>query len=213
LAALLAATLVVVRSATAHAHPAESPAQLCADRWNWTHYTHADLEGRRSATPAEVLASPCRVWVRYGGNTGAWVPCALDAHRVFACGLHGLMPSEIGHPIRANATYSPLTGAIHLDGAKPTAVKKPAWVTRWHWDQGFIYPFDERGRVLPGIAVKPFRSLRVCGPDFRGSLVGNCGAGAYEIFPRWPLAKGDLFVYTYWSSRGTRTYRMAEARP
>jgi hypothetical protein len=185
--------------------------QACVDSWNWTTYTHADIFGHRRPVTAEVLTRPCRVWIHY--DAGFWVPCGLDRYHVFACGEHGLNPSEITPlRIRPNAVYNPLTGVLRLTTATATTTPKPAWVRRWRWDQGFIYPFDKQGRVLPGITLKRADFHVVCGPNYRGSLVGSCGAGGYAIFPHWPMRKGDLFVYTYWNSRGSTVYTSVRAQ-
>jgi hypothetical protein len=153
--------------------------------------------------------------VFYSGGPNAefwnWLSCRVNAFRSYACDTHAHSYQPSGKP---NAVYNPRTGTVRLVGdALPTVRPKPQWIRRWHWDNGFIVPFDHNGHLLPGITVKHDyrRTLWVCRPTLRGSLVGYCGAGGVAIFARWPARTGDLVAFTWVTLAGTTAYDMFRA--
>jgi hypothetical protein len=217
--ALVVGLIATTTAARATSRTEATPVAVrdCAARWNWIPIRYVVPFG--SGRAAVVRAYPCRVDVYYNGSPRAggwnWLGCGVDQFGAYACDTHahGVARSK-GSFSKPNARYEPATGMIRLVGdATPAKAPKPAWVTRWRWDNGFIVPFDRDGHLLPGITVKHrYRRTLVCGrPELRRSLVAYCGAGGVAIYPRWPLHRGDPVAFTATVLAGSTSFDIFRA--
>ena len=139
--------------------------QACADRWSLMNFTYQE-------PGSEVIitgTSPCALNVNYGdnGNGGFNVlPCEVNKFGAWACASHAQMILEA--PVAWNA-HIENRGKLALDAppANPPAVKRPSWVKRYAVRNGYIVPFDRKGRLRSG--------LKLHGSSSRG--IQGCGVG------------------------------------
>jgi hypothetical protein len=222
--AILLAAGVVGSSASTSSGASETGAaqlQACVDRWNWLHYNGWFGHSRNTSIPARVQARPCRLEVAYQPHRhdnrafrASYFPCRLNRLGAYVCAshAHGLPndPPRRGH----NARYSARSGRIRLDRppARPVATPKPDWVRRYPVNDGFIVPFDRRGRLRSGLTLRGPTELRCAtfaSIRHRSRLLG-CGAGLHCFVPRLPVR--DRMRLACPAAAGSRVFRHGRLR-
>ena len=148
-----------------------------------------------------VKTRPCRIEIDYRLSRydplyktylGMYFPCVLNRFLAYVCAEHATgLPGA--RPRRGqNGRYFAPTGRIQLrrPPTEPVSVPKPDWVRRYPVTEGFIEPFDQKGKLRPGIRLgkplpPPWRCATFRNID-RTTLIG-CGAGLYCFVPRLPV--------------------------
>lgn len=222
---LIALALALGIAGASRAVPSVSPALLqpCVDRWNWMHLEDRFVNDRLESVPAKVQARPCRVEVAYRFRhsdpayrdyLGTYFPCSLNRFGAYVCASHAL--GSPGDPPRRgfNARYWKRSGRLRLDRppAGPVATPKPDWVRRYPIEQGFIVPFDSRGRLRAGLTLNGNTGWRC--QTFANipqpSRLVYCGAAAYCFVPRVPVHDGERLACP--TEPGSRLFRKSRLR-
>jgi hypothetical protein len=186
--------------------------QVCVFRWNWTHVTGETGGDASQLAAAMVTNRPCHVDIQYERGSAFQISCKANRFGVFDCSEHGLGPPEVAAFKRHNARYDPRTGVLRLDhpASGVRSPKKPDWLLRYPIDDGFIVPFDDRGQLRPGLALRTYdnRPL-VCvsiKPMPYSKAVVNCGAGLYCFAARAQAREREKAACTFWNARGSRVF-------
>jgi hypothetical protein len=154
-----------------------------------------------------VKTKPCRVEIDYRFSRsdplykeylGTYFPCALNRFGAYVCAEHAVgLPRD---PPRTgqNARYFFKNGTIRLNRPPtgPVPLTKPDWVRRYQVTQGFIEPFDQRGRLRAGLRLRGRVAALSCGtfPNIDHSTLIGCGAGLYCFVPRLPVRNKELIA-------------------
>lgn len=179
--------------------------QGCVVRWNWLHYDHAFVVSPNRTAPVTVKTNPCRIEIDYRlsrsdplykSYLGMYFRCTLNQFQAYVCDGHARgLPNE--RPRRGqNARYFFRTGRIRLNRppAKPVLSAKPRWVSRYPVTEGLIEPFDNSGKLRPGLSFVGRLPSPGCAtyPDLEHSTFVFCGAGRSCFVPRLPVHDKEL---------------------
>lgn len=182
--------IALAQSGSATEHRAQAR-QACADRWGWMRNSYI-----RAGTRAIITStSPCEVSFEYGerGDGGFSVlPCKVNKFGAYACAGHA--HAELPGSTEWNAVAR-TRGRLVLDDppAQRRWIARPDWVKRYSVVDGYIRPFDSRGRLRRGLKLHGVAEpVQGCGGG--RSLTStklSCVTGYTCFAAKLPLRSGD----------------------